>query len=135
MTANAGVFQTMSASLCQLFKNITGLDIPPLHSKIKKLFCFCKQWKRRQSSSLLTRGLFEWNFARKAELHLLAVFFVGLEKHLLCNMSLIFSGNFLITSFSRDTPCQKIQIMQGYSSYQQDKWNYPLLLCSVEQQF
>ena len=59
---------------------------------------------------MLVRGLFEWNFARKAEFHLLAAFFVGPGKNLWCNTSPVFSGNFLIASFSQETPCRKVQV-------------------------
>ena len=48
-------------------------------------------------------------FCKKAEFHLLAAFFVGLGKNLWCDMSPVFSGNFLIASFSQETPCQKFK--------------------------
>ena len=34
-------------------------------------------------------------------------------KNLWCNMSLVFSGNFLIASFSQETPCHKVEAHIG----------------------
>ena len=80
---------------------------PPIGRQTKENVVPCGKFRLVEND--LQRGLFEWNFAVKAEFHLLAAFFVGPGKNVWCNISPVFSGHFLIASFSQETPCQKVE--------------------------
>ena len=63
---------------------------------------------RRQPSNLL-EGTLRMEFCKKSRIPSFSSLLCWTGENLWCNMSPVFSDNFLIASFSQETPCQKVE--------------------------